>query len=600
MDDDHAPPPKRPRPRRQVAATDAAATVIETVQAFLDRWSGALSQNSGLPRAWWHACLLCFSDRYGSGKVLTPSAFHPLHVPPDARLEMLDTIRLAALWTKKLRMRLAQRTDCDRVQMQRPLLGTSLICFTTSRAGAVSAARTKALNALLVAALHPTLGVEDVRMTPEQFRGIPFKLPVALQPKLPCVGRDTAPVPATAINALLRALVTAHAHQRRADEQDGGQTPNGTPACDAFIRRLDLGKPQKWACFGDLPDEWDEATMGFETVVPPAHPGTLVIWSTWHTTCGVARVKNAAGQVPPSDAKITAFVDHVPRDFLGPELLAWYTYVARHAPCDPGAGSSRGTWPMFYQLDMQERARAPSDPSVRYGLPPPLLTQLEEAATSDDEAAPPAAPAAAAAGAMPCLTEEQLAHLHRHGYVVVDVPPDDVPPPSASIANVSRFFADVSGDDTFQFTRPDDLRRCEARDAAQQYWEPRGNPDPSYFYYTARLDPHDPLNPRASIGRSHNPQRGGKLIAADSGMGPGSTYTSEPGHLQFQFSPYVTGLMQSLYAHRGQTSRVLPVLERMRIKSDAPWSKNTHVDVCGMKLIPHRAWELMQSCLRTM
>ena len=45
---------------------------------------------------------------------------------------------------------------------------------------------------------------------------------------------------------------------------------------------------------------------------------------------------------------------------------------------------------------------------------------------------------------------------------------------------------------------------------------------------------------------------------------------------------------------------LLPVLERMRIKSDddAPWSKNTHVDVCGMKLIHHRAWELMQTCLR--
>ena len=36
-----------------------------------------------------------------------------------------------------------------------------------------------------------------------------------------------------------------------------------------------------------------------------------------------------------------------------------------------------------------------------------------------------------------------------------------------------------------------------------------------YTYYD-KIDENDPLNPNATSGKSHNAQKGGKLIAADS------------------------------------------------------------------------------------
>ena len=62
-------------------------------------------------------------------------------------------------------------------------------------------------------------------------------------------------------------------------------------------------------------------------------------------------------------------------------------------------------------------------------------------------------------------------------------------------------------------------------------------------------------------------------------MGPGSTYTLEPNHLKFQFSDFVTGIMQSFYGKQ----KLLRVLERFRAKTENAWSKNTHIDVKGAK-----------------
>lgn len=82
---------------------------------------------------------------------------------------------------------------------------------------------------------------------------------------------------------------------------------------------------------------------------------------------------------------------------------------------------------------------------------------------------------------------------------------------------------------------------------------------------------------------SETAQGGGSLVARDSGMGPGSTYSNEPVHLCFQFSTFVTNLMQSFY---GADEPIVRVLERYRLKTAQAWKGGVHVDICGRRLLP--------------
>jgi len=100
---------------------------------------------------------------------------------------------------------------------------------------------------------------------------------------------------------------------------------------------------------------------------------------------------------------------------------------------------------------------------------------------------------------------------------------------------------------------------------------PKGN---DYRYMTDKMDTGDPLNPNATAGKSHNPQAGGKMVAKDSGMGPGSTFCDSPSHIAFQFSDWITGIFSSFYG----PVPLVRVLERFRIKQHAAWSA-VHVDV---------------------
>ena len=98
--------------------------------------------------------------------------------------------------------------------------------------------------------------------------------------------------------------------------------------------------------------------------------------------------------------------------------------------------------------------------------------------------------------------------------------------------------------------------------------------------------PLDPLARNPLHPYSKNAQSGGKLIASDSGMGPGTTITNEVNHLTFQFSPFVTGVMQSFYAPNNNTHvPLLHVLERFRVKTKAEWKQAVHVDTDPMKWI---------------
>jgi hypothetical protein len=83
------------------------------------------------------------------------------------------------------------------------------------------------------------------------------------------------------------------------------------------------------------------------------------VWNTWHANAGCAS----------QAANVTCFIDCVPASFLDANLRTWYKHVAAHAPCDPGAGSGRGSWLMFAHL-----AKSGAD---RFGLDSSLMKTWE-------------------------------------------------------------------------------------------------------------------------------------------------------------------------------------------------------------------------------
>ena len=57
-------------------------------------------------------------------------------------------------------------------------------------------------------------------------------------------------------------------------------------------------------------------------------------------------------------------------------------------------------------------------------------------------------------------------------------------------------------------------------------------------------------------------------------MGP-ATFTNEPNFVVFEFSDFVANIMASFYG----TVKMVPVLERFRVKSKSHWKSGAHVDI---------------------
>ena len=78
--------------------------------------------------------------------------------------------------------------------------------------------------------------------------------------------------------------------------------------------------------------------MKFYTFIANAEPGKqLILWATWHAT----------GSSKTNTAKISAFIDLVPKKMLDEESQIWYNFVCQNAPYDPGAGSRKGFVDIF-------------------------------------------------------------------------------------------------------------------------------------------------------------------------------------------------------------------------------------------------------------
>jgi hypothetical protein len=507
----------------------------------------------------WRALILTYGDRYGQS-VEVAKAFPGIVGDPDWRRPLAKCIKGAVKHTKQVRARLSLRMDTERVQMQRPLEGRSLLSLTTCMDPRFS----RALRALVILAIHPEHGVEGYRVTSGAYKSVPFLLPKCLQDKLPVLGpiNDANPgettfspdrireldviVPAPKLTAFIRRIFEARE--------------------DAFVSFVTRILPTRfaWNALGSLPSQFDPLVHGFVIKVPFVKAGKQVIlWSTWHATAGSSREL--------ANAKATAFVDLVPRRFfVDPQDLEWFRYCTTHAPTDPGSGSSRGAYLSFLSM-VVDIANGRRSPDASYGLPEAYLNMFDTGLRAD------AIDADDYRGSG-TLTHKQISQFYDTGYLILDIPETLSArlPPTESISSFTQFFQNISGDDAFGMNS---LHRVLDMKTAEQDVGDR------FAYFSRGIPTNDPLNPFAHGRHSHNPQRGGKLIAMDCGMGKGSTYVSDPNHIAFQYSSFVYNVLSSFY-YPGRHEPLIVVPERFRFKTTSAWTNGTHVDNSTSKLIP--------------
>lgn len=524
-------------------------------------------------RDFWRALILTYSDRYGSTTV------RGFEMYPDADIwekPLKRVIQLASLQNKRIRARLALRMDTERVQMQRPLRGRSLLSITTSR----SSVHSRALRSLVVMGVHPTFGVDGFRVA--KYGATPFVLPKSLQDVLPTItpAHDARPgevetgmsaarlrqldlvVNAPKMTGFVHSIYAARAWIK-AHPMNHACLDEGLSPFIAFVHSAALASDEAWRSFGTLPDQFLPQQHGFVVKVPYVIPGRQVIlWSTWHATAG------ASPEL--ATTKMTAFVDLVPKSFFAEDELHWYQYACSHAPMDPGAGSGRGAYLSFIAAAARD---ARSAHRLQYGLPDEYMqmfdTGLRNMATDNDDRQ-----------GLGTLTSAQKMRFFEDGYLILAVPQDLVQrlPVDATVRNFSSFFRYISGDHLFDLDNASTVSRVlELKEAERETGS-------KYTYFTRRVDLQDPLNPFAEGATSHNPHGGGKLITKDCGMGMGTTYVSEPFHVAFQYSSFVYNVLSSFYSG-GVVNPLVVVLERFRVKTTSVWSNGTHVDNVPARMI---------------
>jgi hypothetical protein len=417
----------------------------------------------------WRALILTYGDRYGQS-VEVAKSFPGME--GEWKRALAKCIKGAVKYTKQVRARLAMRMDTERVQIQRPLTGRSLLSLTTCMDSRFS----RALRSLVILAIHPEHGVEGYRVTTAAYGSVPFLLPKCLQDKLPVLGpvNDANPeetklsddrireldviVPAPKLTNFVRRIFEAL------------EEPFAS-----FVNRI-LPTRFAWKALGPLPSEFCPLEHGFVIKVPFVKPGKqVIIWSTWHATAGSSRDL--------VHAKATAFVDLVPRRFfVDPQDLEWYRYCNTHAPTDPGSGSSRGAYLSFVSM-VVDIANGRRSPDASYGLPESYLNMFDtglrsEAIDADDFRG------------SGTLTSEQVARFYDEGYLILDIPEllSTRLPSTESLASFTQFFKNISGDDTFCM---DSLHRVLDMKTAEQEIGDR------YTYFSRGIPTNDPLNPFA-------------------------------------------------------------------------------------------------------
>lgn len=536
--------------------------VIQMVEKFLDTYIELLPKTfqseEGIflqtHRKFWRALLLTYGDRYGTASTewLVQSYSSGCTWGP----QMMRIIKKVQAEHKKLRHCLSLRMDTERIQIQRPLSGRSLLSITTSRSSEMS----RALRSLVVLGVHPILGVDGYRV--KTYNSVPFTLPKKLQDRLPNLTKAQeyidVEVNATKMTDFVHKIYTARDYIQNIHHV----VPEHLQPFVNFIKDTGLHEDTAWNAMGLSSTRFDPDRHGFIIKVPYVIPGKqLILWSTWHATAGASSDLGSA--------KVTAFIDLVPASFfLEPAVLLWYKYTCQYAPSDPGSGSGRGSYLSFVNRAIEDTQ---SSEPLSYGLPDEYMEMFDSGVRH-------MASDSADLRGSGTLTHTQREQFYTHGYLIIDIPEHltMMLPASKSLQNLSVFFRRVSRDKTFDIQDSDgsSLHRVLELKVAEQLVG-------KYAYFSDRIPETDPLNPFANGLKSHNPQSGGKLIAKDCGMGKGTTFVNEPFHVAFQYSQFVYNVMSSFY----KTGPLIVVLERFRAKTTSSWSNGTHIDTSAGKLI---------------
>jgi len=468
------------------------------------------------------AALLCFNDRYGSQGSIK-------YIKND---EIKKVLKIIQSKNKKIKSILSDRTDFERIQCQRPIYGDSLLSIT----GPENTLYSKQLNALLVLAMDThkgvigyQIGVEKdyntgkIKINKDAMDNVPFKIFHKLQPDQP--SPENPKIEAKKINIFLKKIFNALQHKGSEEFKSFVESNR------EILEKLGLNSSSR---FSD--------DMKYYTFIAKATPGKqIILWSTWHAT----------GSSNKDNAKISSFIDLVPKNLLDKDSQLWYNFVCQNAPYDPGSGSARGSWTSFNVLAKKD--------VTEYGIPQAKIKEIWEQKSH---------------GSFGKLSISDMTKFKTDGYLIIDIPEELQTEFSATqtVNEFDDFFSVLSDEPSFSFkTNIKQLVETGKKD--------------NYNYFMDRIDNLDPFNPteyNKTTRKSHNPQSGGKYIANDSGMGPGSTFLNSPTHLGFQFSQWVTNLFASFY---GEDEILLRVLERFRVKMMSAWSKSAHVDIDGKSMI---------------
>jgi len=488
------------------------AQSLNTLYPSLNDWSDAKKI----------AALLCFNDRYGSQGSIK-------HIKND---ELKKVLKIIQSKNKKIKSILSDRTDFERIQCQRPIYGDSLLSITSPE----NTQYAKQLNGLLVLAMDTKKGVSGyqigvekdsktgkIKVNKDAMDNVPFKIVHNLQPDQPSPEKPN--IEAKKINIFLKKIFNALQHKGSEEFNDFVELNSD------ILEKLGLNSSSR---FSD--------DMKYYTFIAKAIPGKqIILWSTWHAT----------GSSKKETAKISSFIDLVPKNLLDYESQLWYNFVCQNAPYDPGSGSARGSWTSFNVLakkDVEE-----------YGIPQAKINEIWEQKSN---------------GPFGKLSDADMTKFNTDGYLIIDIPEELQLEFSATqtVNEFDDFFSILSDEPSFSF-----------KSNIKQLVETGKKDD--YNYFMDRIDNLDPFNPteyNKTTRKSHNPQSGGKYIANDSGMGPGSTFLNSHTHLGFQFSQWITNLFASFY---GEDEILLRVLERFRVKMMSSWSKSAHVDIDGKSMI---------------
>ena len=105
---------------------------VNEIEKFLEDNEKILNSSHSID--WWRSCILTYHDKYGSIGTLQLNKFNPPEIS-DSKIKktLINILKNVKINNEYIRKKLELRTDEDRVQMQRPIFGPSMLTITQSK-----------------------------------------------------------------------------------------------------------------------------------------------------------------------------------------------------------------------------------------------------------------------------------------------------------------------------------------------------------------------------------------------------------------------------------------------------------------------------------